>query len=177
VGSLLRDFHDASAEFTPPEDPRWNVVINPDARDLIVHQDTAPWNLVCSPGRWVLLDWDNAGPGSRMWDLAHAAHGFVPLAPGTPLGVAARRIVALADGYGLDAHGRSGLADLLHRRVMSRYDHLQHGHRTGAQPWSRLWAEGHGDVWAANAEYVRQNIDTLRRALANDDGETRLGRE
>jgi hypothetical protein len=25
------------------------------------------------------IDWDGAGPGSRLWDLAYAAHGFVPL--------------------------------------------------------------------------------------------------
>jgi hypothetical protein len=32
--------------------------------------------------RWVFIDWDGAGPGSRLWDLAYAAHGFVPLAAG-----------------------------------------------------------------------------------------------
>jgi Phosphotransferase enzyme family len=171
VGSMLRDFHDASAEFRPPADARWNVVIRPDAQDLVVHHDTAPWNLVCSPGRWVFIDWDNAGPGSRLWDLAYAAHGFVPLAPRTPPDVSARRIVALADGYGLNEQGRSRLADLLHRRIMSMYDLLRDGDRLGVQPWSQLWAEGHGDAWQANGEYVRQNIELLRTALANNSCE------
>jgi Phosphotransferase enzyme family len=167
VGSLLRDFHDASAEFKPPEDARWNVVITPDAQDLLVHHDIAPWNLVCNPIRWVFIDWDNAGPGSRLWDLSYAAHGFVPLAPDTPPAVAARRIVALADGYRLDEDGRSGLADLLYRRIMSMHDLLSEGHRTGAQPWSRLWAEGHGRFWLADAEYVLQHSAALREALVH----------
>lgn len=113
IGSMLRDFHDAAAEFTPPENARWNVVITTNAQDLLVHHDTAPWNLVCSPDRWVFIDWDNAGPGSRLWDLAYAAHGFVPLAARTPLDLAGQRLVALADGYRLDEQGRIGLADLL----------------------------------------------------------------
>jgi hypothetical protein len=171
VGSLLCDFHDASAEFTPPEDARWNVVISPDAQDLIVHHDTAPWNLVCGPRRWVFIDWDNAGPGSRLWDLAYAANGFVPLAPRIPPDLAARRLVALADGYGLDEQGRRGLVALLHSRIMSMYDLLRDGHRSGVQPWSRLWAEGHGDAWQANGEYVRQNIAALRTALGDSSWE------
>jgi hypothetical protein len=27
----------------------------------------------------VFIDWDGAGPGSRLWDLAYAMKGFVPL--------------------------------------------------------------------------------------------------
>ena len=43
---LIRDFHDASEEFTPPAAARWNVVITLDAEDLVIHHDLAPWNLV-----------------------------------------------------------------------------------------------------------------------------------
>lgn len=85
VGASIREFHDASAGFTPPADARWNVVIEPDAEDLIIHHDLAPWNVVCGGDRWVIIDWDNAGPGSRLWDLAYAAHGFVPLGPTGPV--------------------------------------------------------------------------------------------
>ena len=165
VGALIRDFHDASAEFTPPADARWNVVITPDAEDLVVHHDLAPWNLVRSPGRWVFIDWDNAGPGTRAWDLAYAAHGFVPLAPGVSLTSACRRLAALADGYRLDDEGRRSLAELLVPRIESMFDLLREGHRRGADPWARLWLEGHGRVWAEDAEYVRRHLLDLRAAL------------
>ena len=167
VGALIRDFHDASAEFRPPPDAQWDVAITPDAHDLVIHHDLAPWNLVCGTSRWVFIDWDNAGPGSRLWDLAYAAHGFVPLEPGTPPDTAARRLSALADGYRLDEQGRRELADLLHRRIMSMHELLRDGHRSGAQPWSRLWLEGHGDTWLADAEYARRHTDLLRDALAH----------
>jgi hypothetical protein len=30
----------------------------------------------------VFIDWDGAGPASRLWDLAYAMKGFVPLVSG-----------------------------------------------------------------------------------------------
>lgn len=165
VGALIRDFHDASAEFVSPPDARWNVVVTPDDEDLVIHHDLAPWNLVCGPKRWVFIDWDNAGPGSRLWDLAYAAHGFVPLQPATPAEVAADRLSALADGYRLDEAGRRRLADMLVRRILSMYDLLLQGHESGSQPWARLWDDGHGDVWLADARYTERHIDELRDAL------------
>jgi Ser/Thr protein kinase RdoA (MazF antagonist) len=165
VGALIRDFHDAAASFVAPADARWNVVITPDTQDLIVHHDLAPWNLVCGATRWVFIDWDAAGPGSRLWDLAYAAHGFLPLDPRTAADDAGRRLAALADGYRLDDQGRHELGCLLVRRIRSMVDLLRNGHRSGNQPWARLWDEGHGASWSADADYTRRHLDVLSRAL------------
>jgi len=118
-------------------------VIAPDAQDLIIHHDLAPWT----------------------WDLAYAAHGFIPLAPQTPISRGGRRLAALADGYRLDQDGRSALADLLVPRITSMYDLLHAGHLSQAQSWARLWAEGHGQIWLANAEYAQRHSAALRKAL------------
>jgi len=66
VGALIRRLHDASAGFVPPPDARWEVVIPPDREEPICHHNLAPWNLVLGVDRWVFIDWDGAGPGSRM---------------------------------------------------------------------------------------------------------------
>jgi len=165
VGRLLRDFHDAAATFVPPANAVWNVVIPPDRRDLIVHHDAAPWNLVIGRDRWVFIDWDNAGPGSRLWDLSYAAHGFVPLAPEASPREAGRRLAALADGYGLDEQGRRTLADLLVSRIMSMYALLERGFHEKAQPWCRLWEQGHADTWRSHAEYTEQHLSFLAAAM------------
>lgn len=165
VGALIRDFHDASAGFVPPADARWNVVVPPDAQDLVIHHDLAQWNLVCATDRWVFIDWENAAPGSRLWDLAYAAHGFAPLQPSIPVPLAASRLAALADGYRLDDDGRQQLADLLARRIRSMYDLLSEGHRSRTQPWALLWDKGHGDVWLADATYTERHDSALRAAL------------
>jgi hypothetical protein len=100
VGALIRDFHDAVTGFGPPADAKWNVAIPPDEQTLITHHDLAPWNLVRGVDRWVFIDWDNAGPGSRLWDLSYAAHGFVPLSPVVVLSEASARLRSFVHGYG-----------------------------------------------------------------------------
>lgn len=79
---MLADFHRAVASFVPPSSAVWNRVIPPDAEDLICHHDPAPWNLVDSARGWVLIDWDTAGPGSRLWDVAYAAQSMAGLHAG-----------------------------------------------------------------------------------------------
>jgi Ser/Thr protein kinase RdoA (MazF antagonist) len=165
VGELIRAFHDAVADFRPATGAEWNVVIPPDRVELVIHHDLAPWNLVCGSGRWAFIDWDNAGPGSRLWDISYAAHGFVPLQPGTDLSEAGRRLCALADGYGMDRADRQRLAQLLVRRITSMYDLLAWGHDSGEQPWARLWTEGHGSQWAADAAFTESNLAALTHQM------------
>lgn len=164
VGRLVSEFHDAVADFRPPPDARWNVVIPPDRVELICHHDLAPWNLVVGD-RWVFIDWDGAGPGSRLWDLAYAAHGFVPLGPGGDPDVDGPRLRALADGYRLDAQGRDALPALIGAHTRAMYDLLRRSAVTGEQPWARLFAEGHGDHWGPAADYIERNAATWTAAL------------
>ena len=166
VGRLLRDLHHAAEGFVIPADAVWNVVIPPDHTDLVVHHDAAPWNMVTG-ARWVLIDWDTCGPGSRLWDIAYAAHGFVPLAPETSVEQAGSHLAALADGYGLDEKGRVHLCDLLVPRIMSMYELLLRGHQEKTQPWCRLWEQGHGDIWFQHAEYTEAHLVTIKAALLN----------
>lgn len=167
VGRVIRRLHDASSTFVPPVDAIWNVGIPPDAEDLICHHDLAPWNLVRTPIQLTFIDWDGAGPGSRLWDLAYAAHGFVPLSPDASISddAASQRLAALINGYGLDQQERSRLIDILSPRIWSMYELLRTGHESGTQPWSRLWDEGHGTVWLADAVYVDERRSTWASAL------------
>jgi hypothetical protein len=165
VGALIRRFHDAVASFVAPPDAQWDVVIPPDTTELICHHDLAPWNLVTTGERLVFIDWDNAGPGSRMWDLAYAVHGFVGMAAGNDPAIDAARLVALVDGYRLDSADRQRLAPLLVERTQAMHDLLLEGHRVGRQPWARLYDEGHGQHWAAAATYLEENAFIWQRAL------------
>jgi len=155
VGRLARRLHDATAGFVAPGDAVWGTVIPPDGDDLVVHHDLASWNLVHGAGRVVLIDWDAAGPGTRLGDLAWAAISFADL---DPAGVR-----ALADGYGLDEVDRRALADLLPRRAQGMTDLL----RTGSEPWSRLAAEGHLEAWDSITARARSSgADVLAALLA-----------
>lgn len=165
TGRLARDLHDALAGWEPPADAVWATPIPPDGAEHVVHHDLAPWNLVVAEDRVVLVDWDTAGPGTRVWDLAWLALGLVPLRPTTPDDVVAARLRALADGYGLDEAGRARLAATVAPRAWSMHDLLAHGALTGEQPWARLWDEGHGGFWRRDAEWAERRADLLEAAL------------
>jgi hypothetical protein len=132
VGRLIRELHDRSDGFSPPPGSRWNVVIPPDRADLVCHHDLAPWNLVTGADRWVFIDWDGAGPGSRLWDLAYAMKGFVPLiGGGDPVA---------ADRRAHPGHGRSA-----GQRRPNRNAALGPAARRGPRrALDRRFAPGHG---------------------------------
>jgi hypothetical protein len=167
VTRLIRDFHDAVAEFTPPTDAHWQTLIPADGDDIIAHHDLAPWNLVLNDEQWAFIDWDVAAPGTRLWDLAYAIHGFVPLTanPMHQRDDAAHRLRLIADTYELGEQQRRDILPLLARRTHSMYAFLAEQAAQGAQPWSRLWQEGHGDAWRADTDYIRQREHQWHQAL------------
>jgi Ser/Thr protein kinase RdoA (MazF antagonist) len=165
VGRLIRELHDVAEGFAAPAEAQWDVCIAPDRADLICHHDLAPWNLVCDGDRWVFIDWDGAGPGSRLWDLAWAATGFVPMEPDGNPAADAPRLAALADGYGLTDAQRLEFPPLIGAHSRGMADLLVGSALTGKQPWARLYAEGHADYWGPAADYAEQNVETWTRAL------------
>lgn len=168
VARVIRDFHDAVQDFTPPPDARWQVLIPADDSEIIAHHDLGPWNLVIGDDAlWAFIDWDTAGPGSRLWDIAYALHGFVPLSADARLQRTdvSERLRCFVDAYGLDEAQRRELVRLLGRRTRSMHEFLRDQAALGVQPWTRLWAEGHGDIWRADAEYVELREDDWLQAL------------
>ena len=81
VGRATAEFHRAVASFRPQGAPPWRFGSAPVAEGQIVcHNDLAPYNVVVDQGRLVgLIDWDLAGPGRPISDLAFVAWQWVPL--------------------------------------------------------------------------------------------------
>jgi hypothetical protein len=164
---LIREFHDAVADFTPPPHARWQTLIPADGADIIAHHDLAPWNLVVNDTQWAFIDWDIAAPGTRLWDLAYAIHAFVPLSadPRFRRGDSDRRLRLIADTYRLSEAQRHEIVPLLARRTRAMHGFLAAQAANGTQPWAGLWQEGHGDAWWADSEYIAQREDRWREAL------------
>ncbi len=81
VARMIRRFHDATLSFVPPTDAQWRGLVGgPDAGEVICHNDLGPFNVVFRNGQAsAIIDWDNAAPGPRMWDVACALWRFAPL--------------------------------------------------------------------------------------------------
>jgi len=80
VAELLRRYHQAVTSFDPAG-YRWPRPIPARFRTgLVSHNDVHPANLVFRDGQAVaLIDFDLAGPGSAIWDVAAAARYWAPL--------------------------------------------------------------------------------------------------
>lgn len=164
VGRLIRRLHDASEGFELPDTTEWKVLLPAENPNLMCHNDLAPWNLIVGE-RWVFIDWDAAGPSTRLWDLAYAAQSFGMLFEGQPVPEAAARLRAVVDGYGADEILREALPEALGRRAAAMHDLLKSSHETGFQPWADMYVDGHGAHWHAAADYVVRNQGSWRRAL------------
>jgi Ser/Thr protein kinase RdoA (MazF antagonist) len=167
VARLIRDFHDAVTGFCPPPGARWQALTPAPGDEIIAHHDLAPWNLIAGDRQWAFIDWDTAAPGTRLWDLAYAMHGFAPLSadPAYRRGDAGRRLRVIADAYDLTERQRLDLIPLLGRRTRTMHDFLAERAPRGEQPWARLWQKGHGDVWAADTSYIVRREDQWHQAL------------
>jgi len=149
---LLRRYHDAVADFVVPADAVWQFddmrvdgepFLGGEA-PIVCHNDCAAWNLVMGDARWAFIDWDVAGPRPRLWDVAYAIRGMVLCDPSAAL---ADRVDLFAREYGLDVAERRRLPELVIARITSSIDMMRRRAEAGIEPWTTMWAGGHGTAW------------------------------
>ena len=172
IGTIIRTLHDTAASFQMPEEAQWNVRYEPDERDLICHNDLAPWNLICGDGLWVFIDWDAAAPATRLWDLAWASISFPPFEPQCDLPRAATSMHALLNGYCLQRSSYGKLIKLMVTRARAEHDFIVEGAQKGQEPWAKLYAEEHHRYWGPVSEYIHQNASALEELLESLDHST-----
>ena len=82
---LLRRMHDATADVARSWLDGWACSPR-EPVEVICHGDFAPYNCIFDKGQLIgVIDFDNAHPGPRLWDLAYALYRFAPItAPTNP---------------------------------------------------------------------------------------------
>ncbi len=167
---LLRDYHDAVANYRP-SGALWRIGPAPlRDGDIIIHGDAAPWNSIWRDRRAVaFIDWDFAEPGPAILDLAYLAWYGIPLS--TP--VIQReagfveppnlrgRLRTLCDAYGdvtprqvLDAVATYQALDLQRIRTWGV---------EGKEPWAIFKRVGEDRQIEADAAWLREHYDELER--------------
>jgi hypothetical protein len=164
---LLRRFHQASSSMPPVPGAVWQLVYpDPAAHEIICHNDFAPYNCIFVEGRLeAVIDFDMAGPGPRVWDVAYAAYRFARLgATAVDLAEQGRRLRLFCDVYGLAE--RATLVQTIERRVEAVATLLLERAAAGDAAFQRHVAEGHVAGYVADAAFLRHHRNTLQAAVA-----------
>ncbi|MFC4712734.1 phosphotransferase enzyme family protein [Planococcus dechangensis] len=79
IAEMLRRYHDSTSDF--PVDNTWQPLDNtPSNHEVLCHNDFAIYNIIFKDKRPVaIIDFDNAGPGPRLWDIAYTLYTCIPL--------------------------------------------------------------------------------------------------
>ncbi|TCO33644.1 phosphotransferase family enzyme [Kribbella steppae] len=171
VARLLREYHQAVAGFDPAG-LAWAEPVPPAyVEDLVSHNDPNLDNVVFRDGVAVaLIDFDLAGPGSALWDVATAIRLWAPLRPDADIADARRgrtlsRLRRFADAYGLDETDRGRLVDATARNHVWCMDYVRRGAETG-HPWfHQRWTTGEAELTDRTNQWFTEQAEALRHAL------------
>jgi hypothetical protein len=168
VAQLLRRYHDAVESFDATRHI-WPEFVPAEFRDGIVsHNDPNLDNVIFADGVAVgLIDFDLAGPGGRVWDVACAARLWAPLrderdAPAQLRGRSLDRLRLFVDAYGLSRGERGRLVDVAIHTHERCYRVISSALDGGHETFGRMWREG-----------GRQRSDRTRRWIAGHGPEMR----
>ncbi|MEI8409015.1 MULTISPECIES: phosphotransferase enzyme family protein [unclassified Kribbella] len=171
VARLLREYHQAVAGFDPSGLDWAEPVPSAYVEDLVSHNDPNLDNVVFRDGVAVaLIDFDLAGPGSALWDVATAIRLWAPLRPDADItdvrrGRTLTRLRRFADAYGLSGADRTRLVDATARNHEWCMDYVRRGAETG-HPWfHQRWTTGEADLTDRTNQWFKDQAETLRRAL------------
>jgi hypothetical protein len=136
----LRRYHNLVAEFAAP----------PDAKYVLT------------------LDWDLAGPGPRIWDVANAAYCWVPLIAGATavpgIKERARRLRVFCESYGFE--DRSTLLGAIRDRIIYVGEFIENQARSGDPGFSKIAARGTPRrMFEDDVGYLDKHRAVLQRAL------------
>jgi hypothetical protein len=171
VARLVRSFHDAAASFDPspylwPQDE----VPEPYRTSLVSHNDLHPGNIIYEGQEAVgLIDFDLAGPGGVVWDLAAAARCWCPLLADedTPRRLRERRFDRFAmflDAYALDASERVAVAKALAANHDWTYDIVRNAVRAGHEGFRLYWSRVGRRVTRGRAWLEERESDLIAAA-------------
>jgi len=169
---LLREYHDAVRTFVAPPEAIW-AIEEPDRApgEIICHGDFAPWNTVWRGDEPVgIIDWDFAGPGTFMDDVAYALEYTTPFrsdedamrwlrydaAPDRP-----RRIEVFIRAYGLESV--DGLVERVIARQRLDARRVAGLAKLGREPQATWVSTGYLDELEARAAWTEQSLALFER--------------
>lgn len=169
IAKMQRLYHDAVSDF--PFDDSWLPVDRtPPQAEVLCHNDFAIYNIIFNHKKPVgIIDFDVAGPGPRLWDIAYTLYTCVPLSRITlseggetifydPLLDAdriKRRVQLFFQAYGKEME--EGAFEMVLLRLEGLCETIARKAEEGDQAFQKMLAEGHVEHYQKEIGFIREN--------------------
>lgn len=169
IAKMLRLYHDCVSDFTIEEG--WRSIDNtPEPFEVICHNDFAIYNIIFNHKRPIgIIDFDVAGPGPRIWDIAYTLYTCVPLSRvyHSETGEAVyynalqhadrikQRVKLFFDSYGKEID--EGYLDMVLLRLEGLCKTIIRKAREGDIAFRKMIDEGHVEHYQSDIKFIRDH--------------------
>ena len=179
IATMLRQYHEAVSGFNHC-DYDW-LYHYPDEQqhEIICHNDFAPYNLLFKNQLPVgIIDFDLAGPGPKLRDVAYSAYWCVPLSfhasdmkvhSTNDIGHGSRRMVEFCRAYGTTDYAR--VLELVAEVLLHMSDQRAMSAMLGKDKALQLKAEGHLEHWKKEYHAYCHHRQALENNLYHCSGQ------
>jgi len=162
---LLRDYHDLTMDLVASSET-WIYEYPDRARhEVICHNDYGAYNIIFKDMKAVgIIDFDLAGPGPRLKDVAYAVYWMAPLSLNSEdmqlfaeadLQAGSRRLKLFCEHYGVAADEH--LLEMVEEALCLMGDEAHVTRMVGEAAAAKLVAEGHLLGWQGEVKSFREN--------------------
>ena len=170
AANLLRDLHEALTQYPTKPDDIWRYeYLDKNQHEVICHNDFGLYNVVIQDNSCIgVIDFDLAGPGPRLRDIAYAAYWFVPLSQAAEdmrkyaiadVENGSRRFKSFCRAYGVCPNKE--LLDMTGEVLHEMADEKLMRDLIGEEQTVKLKLDGHLDHWAREAHEFKQYRHTI----------------
>lgn len=168
IAKMLRLYHDSVQDF--PFDSSWEAIDRtPEPFEVICHNDFAIYNIIFKGEKPVgIIDYDVAGPGPRVWDIAYTLYTCVPLSrfylsetgeqiPYDPVKHAdqvKQRISLFFKSYGTEL--KRDIVDMVLLRLEGLCKTIKRRARQGEVAFQKMIDEGHLEHYQSDIKFIQE---------------------
>ena len=170
IAKMLHLYHDSVSDFS--FDDSWESIDNtPQPFEVLCHNDFAIYNLIFNHKRPVgIIDFDVAGPGPRIWDIAYTLYTCVPLSRVyhfetgeavyyDPLKDADRikqRVKLFFESYGIEGLDK-GFLEMVLLRLEGLCKYMIKKASEGDAAFQKMIDEGHLEHYQSDIKFIREH--------------------